>query len=87
MLPAADEVVLIGIGGARIVRVSEEVVEYITMAGQKSVIDLKECASNWCASTTSRGTTSFPWDKLPRKRSMPRILVVLECAASGGFSS
>ena len=37
----------VGASGARIVRVSQQRIEYINKAGQEQFIDLEECARNW----------------------------------------
>ena len=47
MNQTAGEVVRIGASGARIVRVTQERIEYIDMAGQDQFIDLEECARIW----------------------------------------
>jgi len=47
MLPAPGEVILIGIKGARIDQINDDLVKYVDMAGQRQLIDLKECATNW----------------------------------------
>jgi hypothetical protein len=47
MVERAGEVIRVGASGARIVRVTPERIEYIDMAGQTQLIDLKECARSW----------------------------------------
>jgi hypothetical protein len=47
MVERAGEVIRVGSSRARIVRVTLERIEYLDMAGQDQVIDLKECARNW----------------------------------------
>jgi hypothetical protein len=47
MNQTAGEVVRIGASGARIVRVTQERIEYIDMAGPDQFIDLEECARSW----------------------------------------
>jgi len=46
MVERAGEVFRVGSSRARIVRVTLERIEYLDMAGQDQVIDLKECARN-----------------------------------------
>jgi hypothetical protein len=41
------EIVKIGEGNARILRVTPALIEYTNVAGELAVIDLQECAHNW----------------------------------------
>lgn len=47
MAQPTSEVIRVGTAAARIVSVTQERIEYIDMAGQGQVIDLKECARNY----------------------------------------
>ena len=49
-----------GSSGARIVRVTPERIEYLDMAGQDQVIDLKECARNWVQWSKEQGGDLVP---------------------------
>ena len=41
------EVTRIGVSGARIVRVTHEIIEYIDQTGREQFVDLEQCARNW----------------------------------------
>jgi hypothetical protein len=47
MSQTAPEVIRVGTSGARIVRVTRELIEYIDTTGQERFVDLEECARNW----------------------------------------
>ena len=47
MNESTPEVVRIGVSGARVMRVTQQRVEYIDMAGQEQFVELEECARNW----------------------------------------
>jgi hypothetical protein len=47
MAQTTSEVIRVSTAGARILGVTQERIEYIDMAGQGQVVDLKECARNY----------------------------------------
>ena len=60
MVERAGEVIRVGSSGARILRVTPDRVEYLDMAGQGQVIDLKECARNWVQWSKEQGGDLVP---------------------------
>src|SRR5664279_5360434 len=47
MSQTVPEIVRVGDSGARILRVTQESIEYLDMTGQSQSIDLQDCARNW----------------------------------------
>jgi hypothetical protein len=66
LIKSSSDVIHLGPGGARVVRVSSERVEYIDSPGEEQVIDLAACAKNWARLTSHQRCFPAPTHVLER---------------------